>query len=83
MRWTVRVLIADLSAGWIAPLSVSHWLFSGMLSEAIIPAIRERKVWVGSFKPVPYIDGMFYFSMIWLTGTIVVWVIYLTSQKNR
>ena len=72
-----------LSIGWIAPLCLSHWLTQRLVSDAVIPAIRSGKVWVGSYDPLPHIDRLFYFSMAWLAAVIVGWSAYLTARNSR
>lgn len=83
MRLWKRVIIALYSAGWIIPFCMSHWLSQGFMTDAVIPAIREGKPWVGSFNPFPYIDRLFYISMIWLAIAIVTWSVRISSSNDR
>ena len=83
MKSTARAFIVLLSAGWIVPFCLAHWISQRLMSDAIVPAVREGKVWVGAIDPLPYIDGLFYFSMAWLAAVIVAWCMHLTPPKDR
>jgi hypothetical protein len=83
MRLLKRVTIALLSAGWIIPFCMSHWLSQLFMATAVVPAIRDGKPWIGSFDPFPDIDRLFYISMIWLAAVIVTWSVRTAFLYDR
>jgi hypothetical protein len=78
-----RVMIALLSAGWIIPFCLTHWLSQEFMTAVVVPAIRVGKPWIGSFDPFPPIDRLFYISMIWLAVVLVTWSLRFTSSNGR
>jgi len=83
MRLLKRVIIGLISAGWIIPFGMSHWLSQEFMTAVVVPFIREGKPWTGSLNPFPYIDRLFYISMIWLAIVIVIWSIRISSPNER
>jgi len=78
-----RVIVALLSTGWMIPFCLSHWLSQEFMTAAVVPAIRDQKPWVGSLDPFPYIDFLFYFSVIWLAAVFVTWSLRFTASNGR
>ena len=78
MRTSKRVAITLLSVGWIAPLSVAFSIGRSF-------AWLTYQLALGRTEPVPwhafeFVDGLFYFAMLWMALAIGVWTFALTKR---
>ena len=77
-----RALIAAVSMGWIAPLSMSFYMEHYFVSRIVWPWLTSNKHWAGSFHPLYYADSLFYFAMLWLAAVIGCWTWRLTDEDD-
>jgi hypothetical protein len=73
-----RCLIALVSVGWIAPLTLAFWSEHSFLYDVIWPWVAWDKHWGGSYHPVSDAPRFFLVSMVWLAVVITWWVWRLT-----
>ncbi len=79
-KFLFRLMIALLSAGWIAPFSFAIWAHYDFTYNILLPLALDYGHPLHTIYPIDSAMPAFAFAMIWLTVVILGWTFYLTRK---
>lgn len=74
MRVLKRTLIAFLSAGWLAPLTLSFWATYDFFWNMAWPTVQgANPIPRSPFHLIVFADELFFLSVVWAAVVIMAW----------
>ena len=84
MRFFIRSVVAFLSAGWLAPLSLAFYLVWDYEWRVISPMVFLHSAkGVNPFHGIKYAWLLCEIGGAWLTLVVVGWSFYLTRPRDQ